>query len=1204
MKKILLLSFLVSIFFTNYSIAQELWGLTVNGGSTDQGNIYSIDLGSNYSQVDVHHDFDANVAEKPYGRMRKATNGKMYGASMRNIIGEGGVLFEFNPENSTYRKLVVFAGASFGDVIEVDNILYGMTINGGANDAGTIFTYNLILDEYNIVHHFDGINGKSPMGGFNIYDSELYGMTSKGGTNDDGVIFCYNVELELFEKKIDLESEITGATPTGSFTKHILPYAPGFIYYATTKLGGENNKGTIISYQPMTNSLIRRADFSEETGSEPMGDLLEINGDWGIFYGMTTRGGNDDKGTIFKYNLDIEKVHDFDNINGGLSIGSLINWDMNYMYGVSQLGGEYGFGVIFKIHKETYEYTILASLQSNEGARPTNDLILHNDHLYTTCFQGGEGGNNGSIISLDLATNDLQKHLDFGFVDNGRSASSELLVVQDYFYGTCYSGGNSDDGIIYRVSAKTNVFEKVFDFNSSINGKDPKGSLATGSSFEIYGTCLGGDYGHGLLYKYNTLTNTLIELHHFNGTDGRAPEGVILSPDNILLGMTGFGGENDFGTIFSYDLNSNEFTKMIDFNGTNGRYPAYQKLLFLSQNSIVGMTNYGGDNDAGVIFEYNLSSGSFQKLFDFDENVSGKSPIGGLLNVDSKLYGCTKQGGSSSSGVLFSYDLDNDTYSKLHDFNHNNGYSPEGNLILAKENILYGICKSGGAYRKGNIFAYNLESNQLNEQYYFQQIYGAHPVFGLVKYSNTMTWDGSESESWNIADNWEEELIPHEFSNVIIPTNTNYSPTVSDNRICNNITIQSDENGTASLMDNGKLTVNGTSSISRFIFDRFWHIIGSPVEDANAGMFNGLYMQTYDDESNNWAEVIDPNTPLVPMKGYTLFKPDNENGETYTFEGDLNTGEYSYHITNSSSLRWHMMSNPYPSSIDWDLVNKTHIRGEIHYWKPSEGTYFTYNGGMGNGSQFIPPMQGFFVSSASEGNVVFDNTIRTHEGADDYFKEKEYFNDYLDLKVYNQEYTDHVFMRFTNDATLQFDDHLDAHKILSNIDNVPQIYFIQNEENLSINCLPESSMIDLGFSSVSAGEYTIAIEEVHDLENLVLEDKVNQVKTELDKKSYTFQYALDDDPSRFVLHFNYTNVDELSMDQIKIYASGSTVYISQPYPNTKSKLRVFDLSGIQIQEYQLQSSNNYSIELDLSTGCYIVEYSNGVQVKSEKVIIY
>src|SRR5262245_64092779 len=83
--------------------------------------------------------------------------------------------------------------APLGLIEGSDGKLYG-TLGGGTNDAGTVFKLNKDGSGYTILRWFTGTggDGASPSGLVEGQDGVLYGTTLGGGTNDAGTVFKLN----------------------------------------------------------------------------------------------------------------------------------------------------------------------------------------------------------------------------------------------------------------------------------------------------------------------------------------------------------------------------------------------------------------------------------------------------------------------------------------------------------------------------------------------------------------------------------------------------------------------------------------------------------------------------------------------------------------------------------------------------------------------------------------------------------------------------------------------------------------------------------------------------------------------------------------------------------------------------------------------------------------------------------------------------
>jgi uncharacterized repeat protein (TIGR03803 family) len=148
--------------------------------------------------------------------------------------------------------------------------------------------------------------------------------------------------------------------------------------------------------------------------------------------------------------------------------------------------------------------------------------------------------------------------------------------------------------------------------------------------------------------------------------------------------MTRLGGTNDFGVIFEYDIATNTITKKVDFTGTNGESPT-GNLVQAPNGKLYGMTERGGANTIGVLFEYDPATNVYSKKLDFNGTVNGGTPNGSLeLSSNGKLYGFTTSGGANSFGVLFEYEAATSTYTKKQDFAGPNGAYPyKGSLLFS-----------------------------------------------------------------------------------------------------------------------------------------------------------------------------------------------------------------------------------------------------------------------------------------------------------------------------------------------------------------------------------------------------------------------------------------------------------------------------------------------------------------------------------------
>jgi uncharacterized repeat protein (TIGR03803 family) len=670
----------------------KLYGMTSDGGLNYLGVIFEYDPVTNiYTKK---FDFDgAATGQYPEGSLMQATNGKLYGMTRTGGANNRGVLFEYDPitnvcTNKIDFDLVAKGAWPRGSLIQASNgKLYGMTSDGGTSYKGVIFEYDPVTNIFTKKFDFNGtVNGATPYGSLTIApNGKLYGLTTQGGTNGKGVLFEYDLTTNTFIKKLNFGYSL-GSSPYGSLMK-----ASNGMLYGMANYGGANGKGTMFEYNTVTSTFTKKVDFDGAAkGQYPNGSLVESSN--GKLYGMTSSGGTTGLGVLFEYtpttNTFTKKV-DFDGVSKGEApSGALAQGSNGKLYGMTENGGLLSYGVLFEFDPTLSLYAKkLDFYGSFTGQSPYGSLMqASNGKLYGMTVNGGIT-DDGVLFEYIPSSNTYSKKLDFNAATTGKTPWGSLTEASNgKLYGMTNLGGLNNDGVLFEYDPNTNTYVKKFDFNETTNGNNPTGSLVEAANGKLYGmTGYGGANSMGMIFEYDPLTNIFTKKIDFDGSlKGNSPRGsLIKSSNDKLYGMTLNGGTHGVGVLFEYDPVTNTFTKKLDFNGTsNGKNP-FGSLTEASNNKLYGMTSLGGSASKGVIFEYDVSTGAFSKKLDFYAGNDASRPYGSLtLGSNGNLYGMTMLGGVSQDGVLFEWNISTNSYSKKVDFNGLNGSSPGFGQLL------------------------------------------------------------------------------------------------------------------------------------------------------------------------------------------------------------------------------------------------------------------------------------------------------------------------------------------------------------------------------------------------------------------------------------------------------------------------------------------------------------------------------------------
>lgn len=225
------------------TVNNKIYGMTTSGGANNGGVIFSYDIPT--TTFSIVHDFSFFTGWTPFGTLRQASNGLLYGMAFGGGTGGYGVIFSFNPNNNNYSVVHNFNGidgsAPWCQLIEVGGILYGCTTQGGVNNnKGVIFKYQISSNTMTKLHDFDTPTGASPFGNVMMAsDGNLYGCTNSGGANSLGVIYKFNLATNAYS-----------VIYTGSFTSGGIPYADLIEYSGATPVNEIDNKENVISIFP------------------------------------------------------------------------------------------------------------------------------------------------------------------------------------------------------------------------------------------------------------------------------------------------------------------------------------------------------------------------------------------------------------------------------------------------------------------------------------------------------------------------------------------------------------------------------------------------------------------------------------------------------------------------------------------------------------------------------------------------------------------------------------------------------------------------------------------------------------------------------------------------------------------------------------------------------------------------------------------
>ncbi len=364
-----------------------------------------------------------------------------------------------------------------------DGNLYGTTYIGGTGGFGTVFklTTQGVLT---VLANFEpSILGGDPNGGLAIgADGSIYGTTYFFGAGSFGTVF--RVAPDGTATVLHSFSQVTysgniGSNSDGASPKAGLTFGPDGFLYGVTSQGGPNGSGTIFKMTTggelttlFAFDAYKGCPSRNTTGGNPYGRLVFDSR--GNIYGTTSGGGTNSGGTLFRLGTNgmfTAFVH-FNYINGYAPQSGMVFAPDGNLYGTTENGGSKGAGTLFRLTPEG-ELTTLVNFEDQTGNSPIGGLTVGPDgNLYGTTSNGGINppGYTGTAFRMTLG-GDLTVLAD---LTPGIGSDGGLTLGPDgNFYGTSPNGGpngQESPGIVFRLNPGLDLLPRPTDITWNSGG--------------------------------------------------------------------------------------------------------------------------------------------------------------------------------------------------------------------------------------------------------------------------------------------------------------------------------------------------------------------------------------------------------------------------------------------------------------------------------------------------------------------------------------------------------------------------------------------------------------------------------------------------------------------------------------------------------------------------------------------------------------
>jgi uncharacterized repeat protein (TIGR03803 family) len=368
-----------------------------------------------------------------------------------------------------------------------------------------------------------------------------------------GVAATLSAQAQTFT---DLYNFDDGSSHGGNPYAGVLRDTKGNLY-GTTATGGSSGKGVVFKLSTRGVETLLYSFTGGSDGGEPLAGLLRDSA--GNFYGTAFSGGSSSNGVVFKLSKSGTEtvLHNFagGSSDGAHPWGGLIQDDKGNFYGTTFGGGSADWGTVFKLSKdgtETVLHTFVGGASDGEFPMYTSLVMDKAGNLYGVTSQGGPD-NLGVAYKLSSTGKFTLLHGFVGGTKDGCYAYGiPAMDSKGNLYGTTYKCGSSNQGTVWKLSAKGHETVLHNFTGSASDGAYPYAGVIMDAEGTLYSdTAYGGSSGDGAVYELNT-KGKLTLLHSFDESDGGYPISELLrDAKGTLYGTAYEGGSSGYGTVWS-----------------------------------------------------------------------------------------------------------------------------------------------------------------------------------------------------------------------------------------------------------------------------------------------------------------------------------------------------------------------------------------------------------------------------------------------------------------------------------------------------------------------------------------------------------------------------------------------------------------------------------------------------------------------------
>jgi uncharacterized repeat protein (TIGR03803 family) len=385
-----------------------LYSTSPHGGKYGQGTVFRVSPTDGLPPL-ILHDFSGPDGISPEGGLTRGSDGSFYGATygggmhglgnVFRITANGGFsdLWDFQggaltpppvgrPQTPDETRRAM-GGHPISPPVELGGTLYGVTTYDTGSQAYGIL-YQISGGQYQVLYDFSpsvsAESGAYPTSLSIGPGGSIWGVTARGALGYGTVFQVTSGSITTIHKFIAAYQGSVG----------VIQGEDGSLY--GTAPGPSTSFGVVYRLNPRSEVFTVIHVFIGNDGAAPVAELTQAKD--GTLYGITKGGGAAGRGVIYALTggtFTFSKIFDLDLNDGRYAISPMVQHSNGDLYGITDQGGTYDYGVVY--HLNVHTYPTPAHVSFYEGGAAANADTVVNVRKDVDAYQVNAAGQAGLL---------------------------------------------------------------------------------------------------------------------------------------------------------------------------------------------------------------------------------------------------------------------------------------------------------------------------------------------------------------------------------------------------------------------------------------------------------------------------------------------------------------------------------------------------------------------------------------------------------------------------------------------------------------------------------------------------------------------------------------------------------------------------------------------------------------------------------------